>query len=175
MRALIAQARLFENVFKLKTRQVYFIYPFPRRMKLGKALKICRVHFFRLSWHFKGENSVFWKESLLQNRTDSRTSFVYNTSRLVRISVLISALNKVFFSFSRESFFYKSSRNFSSRVYIAWYKHSRVWENSRQLCKPVSGLHNCLEFSQPLSCFLCKHGKRSLLLKYFSCGKSSII
>ena len=68
VRALIAQARLFENVFKLKTRQVYFIYPFPRRMKLGKALKICRVHFFCLSWHFKGENSVFWKESLLQNK-----------------------------------------------------------------------------------------------------------
>ena len=32
----------------------------------------------------------------------------------------------------------------------------------------VSGLHNCLEFSRPLSCLnrLCKHGKRFLLLKY---------
>ena len=49
VRALIAQARLFENVFKLKTRQVYFIYLFPCRMKLGKALKTCRVTFFLLN------------------------------------------------------------------------------------------------------------------------------
>ena len=41
-RALITQLE-FEKVFKFKTRQVYFIYPFLRRLKLGKSI------FFRLS------------------------------------------------------------------------------------------------------------------------------
>ena len=35
-----------------KAQQVYFIYPFPCWLKLGKALKTCCVNFFRLSWHF---------------------------------------------------------------------------------------------------------------------------
>ena len=49
-------------------RQVYFIYPFPRRLKLGKSLETCCVNFFRLSWHFKREKPVFWKASFLQNK-----------------------------------------------------------------------------------------------------------
>ena len=47
---------------------------------------------------------------------------------------------------------YKSNRQLFSCVCIAWYKHSRGWENSQQFCNFVSGLHNCLEFSQPLEC-----------------------
>ena len=46
-------------------------------------------------------------------------------------------------------YFIKAIENFFSYVCIAWYKHSRGWENSRQLCKPPN---NCHEFSQPLSC-----------------------
>ena len=56
--------------------------------------------FFRLSWHFKWENPCFWKASLLQNKNWLRTSFMYKTSWLVRISLLIIALNKEFCVFS---------------------------------------------------------------------------
>ena len=55
------------------------------------------------------------------------------------------------------------------RVYKASSKHSEGWENSRkQTFDYVSGLHNCLEFSQPSSCLdeaIYKHGKSALLLK----------
>ena len=41
-----------------------------------------------------------------------RTSFVYKTSRLVRISLLINALNKRVLLFSEESYFIKAIENF---------------------------------------------------------------
>ena len=84
-----------KKVLSWKPQQVYFIHPFPRRLKLGKSLETCCVNFFRLSWHFKREKtrileSIFFaKQGLI-----TRTSFVYKTSRLVRISLLINALNK---------------------------------------------------------------------------------
>ena len=52
-----------KKVFKFKTRQIYFIYPFLRRLELGKSLQRKCVIFFRLSWHFKREKSVIWKAS----------------------------------------------------------------------------------------------------------------
>ena len=84
-----------KKVLSWKTRQVYFIYPFPRRLKLERSLETCCVNFFRLSWHFKREKPVFWKASFLQNKVlITRTRFLYKTSRLVRISLLINSRNK---------------------------------------------------------------------------------
>ena len=114
--------------------------------------------FFRLSWHFKREKPVFWKASFLQNKDwlrvhFTRTSFVYKTSRLVRISLLINALNNSILLFFLGNLFYKSNRKLFSCVCIAWYKHERGWENSIQLCKPETKSRlNCLEFSKPLEC-----------------------
>ena len=48
-----------ERVLVIKTRQVYFIYSFLRRLKLGKSFQRSWVNFFRLSWHFKRENPYF--------------------------------------------------------------------------------------------------------------------
>ena len=44
-RALITQARIWK-ILSWKPRQVYFIHPFPRRLKLGKSLETCCVNFF---------------------------------------------------------------------------------------------------------------------------------
>ena len=108
--------------------------------------------FFRLSWHFKWEKPVLLESIFIaKQELITRTSFAYKTSWLVRISLLIIALNKELRVFSRESLFYKSNRKLFSGICIGWYKHSSGWENSRQLCKP-SGLHSCLELSQPFSC-----------------------
>ena len=65
----------------------------------------------------------------------TRTSFVYKTSPLVRISLLISALNnRVMLFLSGNSYFIKVIENFFfSCVCISWYKHSRGWENYRPL------------------------------------------
>ena len=67
--------------------------------------------------------------------------------------------------------FYKSNRKRFSSVCIAWYKHSRGWENSRQLCTPSTSSRVCITVSNspnPSRIYirLCRHGKRFLLLRY---------
>ena len=98
---------------------------------------------------------------------------MYKTSRLVRISLLINALNKRVLLFFSGKLFYKSNRKLFSCVCIAWYKHERGWENSRQLCKPETKSRVCITVSNspnPSRVYirLCKHGKRFLLLKRFT-------
>ena len=75
-----------------------------------------------------------------------RTSFVYKTSQLVRISCLINALNKRVLCFFSGKLFYKSKRK---RAVLL-------------LCITV------LNSPNPSSVYirLCKHGKRFLLLKF---------
>ena len=78
---------------------------------------------------------------------------------------------KSFAFFSRESYFIKAIEKLFSSVCIAWYKHSRRWENSQQLCKPSTSSRVCITVSNSpnasrVSIRLCKHGKRFLLLKY---------
>ena len=102
-----------KKVLSWKPRQVYFIHPFPRRLKLGKSLETCCVNFFSLELTFKArktrilESFFFAKQRLI-----TRTSVAYKTSRLVRISLLINALNKRILLFSRESYFIKAIENF---------------------------------------------------------------
>ena len=74
------------------------------------------------------------------------------------------------FAFCFGKLFYKSNRKLFSCVCIAWYKHSRRWENSRLLCKPSTLTRVCITVSNspnPSRVYirLCKHGKRFLLLK----------
>ena len=72
--------------------------------------------FFRWSWHFKREKSVFWKAFFLQNKNWLRVQdFVDKTLRLVRISLLISAIQRVL-RFSSGNLFYKSNRKLFSCV-----------------------------------------------------------
>ena len=109
---------------------------------------------------------------MAKQRLITRTSFVYKTSRLVRISLLINALNKRVLLFFSAKLFYKSNRKRFSCVCISRYKHSRVWENSRQLCKPSTSSQVCITVSNspnPSRFYirLCKHGKRFLLLNCF--------
>ena len=101
----------------------------------------------------------------------ARTSFVYKTLRLVRIFLLTNALNKRVLLFFLRKLFYKSNRKLFSCVCISWYKHSRGWENSRQLCKPSTSSRVCITVSNspnPSRVYirLYKHGKRFLLLRY---------
>ena len=122
--------------------------------------------FLRLSWHFKWEKSVVWKASFCTTRTD----YAWKTSwtRLVlKISLLIRAIQRVL-RFSSGKLFYKSNRKRFSWVWIPWYKHSRRWENSQQLCKPLTSSRVCITVSNspnPSRVYirLCKHGKRFLL------------
>ena len=100
---------------------------------------------------------------------------MYKTSRLVRICLLITALNKRVFLFFSGKLFYKSNRKLFPCVCISWYKHSGGWENSRQSCKPATSSRVCITVSNspnPSHVYirLCKHGKRFLLLKWYCFG-----
>ena len=53
-------------------------------------------------------------------------------------------LARAFCFFFSGKLFYKSNRKLFSCVCIAWYKHSRRWENSRQLYKPSENVFYCL-------------------------------
>ena len=90
------------------------------------------------------KNPYFGKHLFCKQRLVTRTSFVYKTSRLVMISLLINALNKRVLLFSRGRYFIKAIENLFSRVCISWYKHSKGWESSRQLCKPSTKLSRIL-------------------------------
>ena len=118
-----------------------------------------------------------WKSFQVQNSTSLQNKnwlrvqdFVDKTLRVVRISLLITAIQRVL-RFSSGNLFYKSNRKLFSCVCIAWYKHSRRWENSRQLCKPSTSSRVCITVSNspnPSRVYirLCKHGKRFLLLNW---------
>ena len=95
--------------------------------------------------------------------------FVDKTLWRVRISLLISAIQRVL-CFVSGKLFYKSNRKLFPCVCIAWYKHSRRWENSQQLCKRSTSSWVYIIVSNspnPSRVYirLCKRGKRFLLLK----------
>ena len=151
-RAIITQAQIWKCFWVESSTHLLYL-PISSSAETWKIFgnMLCQF-FFRLSWHFKWEKPVLLESIFIaKQELITRTSFAYKTSWLVRISLLIIALNKEFRVFSRESLFYKSNRKLFSGICIGWYKHSSGWENSRQLCKP-SGLYSCLELSQPFSC-----------------------
>ena len=59
------------------------------RYKEGESI------FLRLSWHFKREKFVFCKASFCKTRTDCVQDFVDKIFRRLRISLLISAIQRV--------------------------------------------------------------------------------
>ena len=168
--ALITQARIWKRFWVENFDKFTLLSHFLVGWKLETLCKTWCVN-FELSWHFKRgktrilESIFFAKQGLI-----TRTSFVYKTSRLVRISLLISALNKRVLLFFSGKLFYKSNRKLFSCVCISWYKHSRGWENSRQLCEPLTSSLVCLTFSNSPNpsrdyITLCKHVKRFQLLE----------
>ena len=61
------------KVLSWKTRQVYFIYPFPRRLKLEKSLEtFCVYFFFARAVILSEKNSYFGKHLFCKTKTDSQ-------------------------------------------------------------------------------------------------------
>ena len=120
------------------------------RYKEGESI------FLRLSWHFKREKSVFWKASFCKTRTDyaCKTSW----TRLCDCkNFSFNQCHTKSFAFFLGKLFYKSNRKLFPCVFIAWCIKTREglgeFSTVMQTRDEVEGLHNCLEFSQPLSCF----------------------
>ena len=127
-RALITQARIWKS-FRVQNSTSLLYLPIPPSAETWKIVQRRCVN-------------LFWIASFCKTRTD----YVCTRLRLVRISLLISAITEfcVFFS---GKLFYKSNRKLFPCVCIAWYKHERRWENCRQLCKPSSSSRVCITVS----------------------------
>ena len=124
--------------------------------------------FFRLSWREKSPyfgKHLFAKQELIMRARLRGQDFATGKN----FSFNQCHTKSFAFFFSRK-LFYKRNRKLFSCVCIAWYKHSRRSENSRQLCKPSTSSRVCITVSNspnPSRAYirLCKHGKRFLLLK----------
>ena len=108
--------------------------------------------FLRLSWHFKLENRYFGKH-LFGKHLFAKQGLITHARLLGQdfATGKYFSFNQCRFAFSWGKLFYKINRKLFSCVCIAWYKHSRRWENSPNASRVYIRL--------------CKHGKRFLLLK----------
>ena len=101
-----------KKVLELKSRQVYFIYPFLRRLKLGKSLQRRCVNFFSLQPTFYARKVRILESMFLQNKNDyaCKTSW----TRLCDWQEFLcqSVPYKEFCVFSPESHFIKAIENF---------------------------------------------------------------
>ena len=150
----------------MKTRQVYFIYPFPCWLKRGKSFQTCLFFHLKLTYLAQKicilESVFFARQELIKCLRLRIQDFVTGEN----FSFNHLCHNKEFFSVK---LIYKSNRKLFSCICIAWYKHSRDWKNSRQLCKPSTPSRVCITVENspnPSRVYirLCKHGKRFLLL-----------
>ena len=117
-RVLISQARIWKSSrFENSTSLLYVPIPNLRTFKVTK-IRILESFF-------------------LQNKNWLREQdFVYQTSRLVRISLLISAITKSFAFFLAKVNLQKQKKQLFCYICIAWRKRLRGWENSC-LCQAV--------------------------------------
>ena len=139
-----------KKVWSWKTRQVYFIYPFPCPLKLEKSLETCGVNFCRLTGHFKRENPYFGKPFFCKTKTDYVSKLRVQDFATGKNFSFNQCSKQESFAFFSGKLFYKSNRKLFSCVCISWCKHSRGWENSRQLCKPDTKSRVCIWLSRIL-------------------------
>ena len=135
-----------KKVLSWKTLQVYFISPSVETWHIFRNM----LGQFIFSWAdiLSGKNPYFGKHLFFCN---SKTDYAYK----LRVQDFATGknfsfnqwLNKRVLLFFSRKLFYKSNRKLSSCVCIAWYKHSRGWENSRQLRKTETKSRVCITVS----------------------------
>ena len=105
----------FEKVFEFKTQKVYFIYPFLRRLKLGKSLQRRCVHFSSLKLTVLSEkNPYFAKHLFAKQELITRARLRGQDFATGKNFSFNQCLTKSFAFFSRESYFIKAIENFFS-------------------------------------------------------------
>ena len=145
-RALITQAQIWKS-FRVQNSTSLLYLPIPPSAETWKIVtkKVCQF-FFRLSWRFKREKSIFWIASFCKRRTDYACKSCVQDFATGKNFSFNQCHNKECCFFSGK-LFDKSNRKLFSCVCIALYKHKRGWENSRQLCKPSTSSRVCITVS----------------------------
>ena len=172
------QARIWKR-FELKNSSSSLLYrPISSSAETWKIFRKMLCYFFFFAWaDILSAKKTHILESIFFLETEqgliTHTSFVHKSSRLVRISLLISAINKRVFPFFSGKLFHKSNGKLFFSVYaypnIITPGAGRFLDRYANLTPDfISGLHNCVSNSpNPWLVYirLCKRGKRFLLLK----------
>ena len=103
--------------------------------------------FLRLSWHFKRKNPYFSKHLFAKQELITRARLRGQDFATGKNFSFNQCHTKSFAFFFSGKLFYNSNRKLYSCVCIAWYKHSRRWENSRQVYKPSTSSRVCMTVS----------------------------
>ena len=142
-RALITPARIWKKGFELKNSISWLYLPISSSVEKIFRNMLCQFFFAWadiLSEKNRTLESIFFaKQTLIM-----RTSFVYKTGK--NFSFNQCSYQERFAFFSRESYFIKAIENVFALFGLG------EFSTVMQKLDFVSGLHNCLEFSQPLSC-----------------------
>ena len=98
-----------KKVLSWKTRQIYFIYPFRRRLKLEKSLEICCVNFF-FAWAgiLSEKSPYFGRHFFCKTKSNYACKLRVQDFATGKNLSLISAVSKRVLLFSRESYFIKT-------------------------------------------------------------------
>ena len=99
--------------------------------------------FFHLSWHFKQESPYFGSHLFAKQELITHAR-LHGKDFATGKNFSFNQCHTKSFAFFLGNLFYKSNRKLFSCICIAWYKHSRRWENSRQLCKPSTSSRVCI-------------------------------
>ena len=136
-RALITQARIWKS-FRVQNSTSLLYLPIPSSAETWKIVtkKVCQF-FFRLSWQFKREKSVFWIASFCKTRTDYACKTSVQDFATGKNFSFNQCHNKEFCFFFSGKLFYKNDRKLFSCVCIA---------SSSRVCITIEN------FSQPFEC-----------------------
>ena len=117
--------------------------------------------FFAWGDSLSEKNPYFGKHLFCKTKTD----YAYK----LRVQDFATGKNFSFYQYSKQERF----AFFSGKLFYKSNRNSRGWENSRQLCKPSTSSRVSITVSNspnPSRVYirLCKHGKRFLLLNWYS-------
>ena len=117
-RALITQARIWKRFSDQNSTSSLYL-PIPSSAETWKIFtnKLCQL-FFRLSWHFKREKSVFWKASFAKQKLITRARLRVQDFATGKNFSFIHCHNKELCVFFSGKLFFKSNiKLFSSDSY----------------------------------------------------------
>ena len=146
-RALITRAWIWK-CFRVQNSISLLYLPFPLSAETWTILtnKLCQFFFAQADINILSEKNLYFGKYLFaKQELITRARLRVQDFGTGKNFCFNQCHNKEFLSFFFSvKLFYKSNRKLFSCVCIAWYKHSRGWENSRQLCNPSTSSRVCI-------------------------------
>ena len=149
-RALITQARIWKRFGVEKLDKFTLFTHFLVRWNLKNLSKHAVLIFVAWPDILSEKNPYFGKPFFCKTKTDYVSKLRVQDFATGKNFSFNQCSKQESFAFFSGKLFYKSNRKLFSCVCISWCKHSRGWENSRQLCKPDTKSRVCIWLSRIL-------------------------